>query len=1636
MCVFNLERIDEQRLIDAKFKASVSSMPAEGSDSSTIVDPFSIYPEYQAVHDASPNCENNHDKINPEVKTIVREVQPFCHPSMMPTFGPTGCGPVAVSYINALYVYPIQVDKFQFRNIAIRVQLLSKEIDAVIDINSSEVQDSVLRAVYGPDQRATSGGCTQVNYHQKNPQFESEIKICLPEKLTREHHILFSFYHVHCKKILSHQQQQELVGYAAVPILQKDGSLLLDSNYVVNVIPVTAQAKASHTTGRMILPSGYMAQARASLVDASKTTFTCRTRALSSIHSQDKSVAAFLQLFHGPAISNGHQNGSWSPGKDEDLIVNRLLGLRNANTVNVRYFFFSIAKLVLSYLRFGSAVVRWAAFRAFLAVLEKASWTPHRSLRVQDMNQLLQYFVQIVFDERVIVAPSRTATPKCSSPSNASRKQPESVYEAVLVEWLALLQDNTPTEDVVDTKRISLVYTSILLQLILKSIAMNMLSSAGCEAPSLQLPSYLSNGDEALLEQVLQELISCVGVSSLGLLLQKEVNRSVAFFCRGVFLVVTNGVSARVITRYINSIDGNQRDANILVHLLFPFLRILIDFELFAEVNSSKFGGDKDAASPWLARLIFEKLLAVVDEQVEDKIRSEALRLVRRMFSAQAHNFRYQTLKQQERIALLYFPMIVNMAQFTSRGKLLGSVLDDTTEKTCELRKELLICVVHLLSSVSDIHLTCFFQQCASQRCTHIPDASSTPLPGLLSATTTLIHRRSVVRRHLRQEDQYKNTVKAVSGYDEVRVHACLSLLWHTIDIYLVEDSPITWQRMLCPDLSAREGRLSLMDLELHLKHRRSQHRIGIVDSTSNATTTSSGNSSPKAHTASATATTSSFSSRRTSTQRSLPRSWGGKNSLTTVQRRGSHSGSQETKLGSTTIGFGSRKSIGDEGSTGDFEPQIKQVVRITAVTLLRTLRTAVDRFEPVLRSIEMLFDSSRDARARQARNSCPAFLEEAYTLLGSLTSLVFFLLKRSAGIEALYQSDEEDEICDEGERYKSVIADIFQFLQSFLLRFQVAIFANRVKDLPLFHDQKRIKLLLSIAATAKCTIVQQYATRFLCQLLDVCYNQTGSTELIKRSLFKVFSANFFKSSSQGTSSSHQLLDLPPLPSAPELSCSALRDVLTIMMEYSCPNDGHGSFRIQFVHLVHELRAQTNVYEQWFAATTDADATAAYDREAIANGLHCIMDSISPYWLLHEKQQWMNALLRLQLLLRNFAEAACCKLTCITFTTKASGSTDASSSRDELMFWTLQELRLAFQYAAKASWLDQQLAIGEQLLQLLKRLKRFREYQEMLREIDQLLSSTDILENQHAGEFSFYRVVVVGADSFTHCEYVYKRSKFTSVSEFTSELKTVLLATNPSCDRVELVPEAKTFPEPNERSNGTLYFRVTTLEVIKNDWMSGSAMFQFATPFTLGTGSSSYGKSSEQLKRVTQLTVAKAFPCELTRQLVLKRDECVRCPIDTAMDDIDKRCAMLQSEVDKHRQGQMDLKTLTLLLKGSVDTHVHGGIPEVMEAFLPLDALEYDAASFGLIDASGQPMEQEKSARKRQSLAQILIRFLTLCSTCLTISGATFRAADDSLSPLQCEFEKSFAALVASARARLAHVPLPDEALQQQLQAL
>ncbi|KAL4174176.1 hypothetical protein KRP22_006116 [Phytophthora ramorum] len=1606
-CEFDVEDISAEELAAAKFKTlehyDELSLDPSAPPRLEIADPFS---KQKVIASGKPESDTSEQhKERSGVNAVrCREVQPFCPSSLVPTLGIAGSGPVAASYVNTLYVYPLQVEKCQYRNVAIRVQLLQKEVDAVRGVEETDA--AVLRAIYRANNQVGRSAYALVGYHQKNPQFEDEIKICLPECLTSEHHLLFTLYHVHCKKLQPNQPQQELIGYAALPLLEKDGTIMQDGKYTVNVTPSPASSKPSTTGGGISLSPGYVNVARDGVVDSTKTMFSYRGRVVSSVHSQDHAVAAFLNPFHG----SRRAEPSTDPATQEDEIVNRLMGLSQSGAPNVRYFFFMIAKFVLGFLRYGTSIVRWSAFRTLLAVMEKASWNPRGSLKIHEMNRVLHDFVHIVFDENSIDDPNGP-----QSPSKAqAQHERKSVFGALLETWHNVLNNKASIEENADTKRMSLTYSNVLLQLILKSMAMQLLDH--CGSPSNHgansLPMKLAKNDQVMLERVLGQLVACAGDTSNGLLLQKEVNRSVGYFCRGVFLVVKNVFPARVVDQYVKWIDV-QGDANSLRHIWFPFLHILVDFEFFATVNGAVPPGENSCvkARAWLATTIFEKLLLIVDTQKEQKIKVDAVRLLRRMFAAQVYNPRFQSPELQERIALLYYPLFPRIAQFTTQGRLLASRVGGNcggeTKSVLDIQKEMLACVGHLLCSVSGSHLPFFFRSAEGD------SSQSQPTHLTFTEALTIYHRvvgkvsgPNYLGKDGTDEPSDNNSENvcersvAVGGvtdkllYNEARVHACLALIQRMLETFLVVESSTAgveqlWQQLLSPDLSACETETGLSLLEHRLAHRRSFHRRAGGGLDTSAVLAN------KASVADSTGDLVQNAADGNGAHKSLPRNWS-KHYAGMQQRRSIPSGAPEEKAAHAA-------TDGSEGSaTGGHRADIAALQLAVAAATLRVLKTAVDQYEQVIRLIEgprkpclgRPHPTDEDSKLKAGTMS------QALVLLGSLTDLLFQLLQQASCIDCLVSNSDDGEESPSndhdsrapGTTDSCFVVSLLQYLQAFAWRFCAALFAARIPGLPLIHDQQRIQLLVSIATTAKEIAVRRHAATLLSQLFAVCYEQTGSFLLVKAPVLKVLTSVFFPT--QHT---------PVLSQT--ISSTALRDLLDEMRSFATMARDNAlslpfSFHSQFIDLLNDLTTKVHAFERWQGAFDHPDG--AHDFEEIEEGVDRVVEDISPHWLLEEKLVWLNALLRLHLRRGRLDEAVCCKIAAIECVQRAGlGNGSDSSYLGHVQQWVVHELSVARGYAKRADWIEKELSICELLLVCLKQQRRFNTYQETLRYIDTLVSRLSERQESNGthrsnSTFSFYRVRYAGGcvpALIAKDEFIYKRSKFMSLGEFVAEMKTMLRAKYPQCERVDVVPEPKSLAGMDNNPN-VIFLRVTTVEEALPEELAQlkateprsqnwRVAFKFAVPFTLGS-SSSYGKTSEQMKRITFLSVGRKFPCRLNRQRVQRRHEDTRCPIENSMDDIQKRCELLRAEIDKEDVGKTDLKTLTLVLKGSVDTHVHGGVPEVLDSFLTADPTQ-------LIDAQGSVMSEHDSLQKRRELANLLVEFAQLCWQCLLISREAFR---------------------------------------------
>ncbi|XP_004677678.1 PREDICTED: dedicator of cytokinesis protein 8 isoform X2 [Condylura cristata] len=189
-------------------------------------------------------------------------------------------------YRNLLYVYPQRLNFANkiasARNITIKIQFMRGEdaSDAMPVIFGKSNGPEFLQEVY-----------TAITYHNKSPDFYEEVKIKLPAKLTVNHHLLFTFYHISC------QQKQgasieSLLGYSWLPILLNER--LQTGSYC---LPVALEK----------LPPNYFMHSAEKVpaqnppikwAEGHKGVFNIEVQAVSSVHTQDNHLEKFFTLCH------------------------------------------------------------------------------------------------------------------------------------------------------------------------------------------------------------------------------------------------------------------------------------------------------------------------------------------------------------------------------------------------------------------------------------------------------------------------------------------------------------------------------------------------------------------------------------------------------------------------------------------------------------------------------------------------------------------------------------------------------------------------------------------------------------------------------------------------------------------------------------------------------------------------------------------------------------------------------------------------------------------------------------------------------------------------------------------------------------------------------------------------------------------------------------------------------------------------------------------------------------------------------------------------------------------------------------------------------------------------------------------
>ncbi|RHY22873.1 hypothetical protein DYB32_009377 [Aphanomyces invadans] len=1094
---------------------------------------------------------------------------------------------------------------------------------------------------------------------------------------------------------------------------------------------------------------------------------------------------------------------------------------------------------------------------------------------------VLQY-IDAIFDEPAAASPP----PQSNGAPDDSR--PLKVYESVIDEWIALVTEPSPmpppngrgntihSASASEPRRLAMAHSNTLLHLVLKSIALSLVSTSSSHHHVLPLPMP----DVHVVAGLLDVLLDASLLTDDGFIARKGMLQSLGRFSLALFWIVKSPVAAQWIQRAVPRL-ASTKDSAVMIHMTFPFLRILADADAFVAINTTVAKVDqirtKDDhrhtvhASPadvvaaatartdegledaWLAQLLVAALLQVATDQSEEKIKSQAMAILRRLLVVQMSGAKSS---QKERVAMMLLPGVPNM--LTLVHQLDGDDLP-TSSSLDGLKRDLLLCIVATLQHVPEKQLKGYT----------LPELFWKPKALLPSTTYEVgykylgdeISRCESAQRHRHRDDMsdWQN--------EKLRAHVlrAIQTLRFVMDTFLGDGLP--WQQVLSPDCTdqTKPPQLSLLDIEVYMKQRNNRRSQltdeantlsprngggGICIVGNNGTASGTGTQSPggpgSAH------------------HRSLPRNWG-KHYM--AQRKNSMDTKPDDENGAAS----------SDKAEIDMESHAKRLATAVARTLVTAIQTLIHEF-------------SRSLGANQA-------------FLATVVDLWYLLLTRIG----------------HGHFDADVVSCVLAHLTAFLGRFQTPLFAH--SNVLFMTDDAWCEQLVVLAASGAPTA--PLAATFVCDLLATSFSQRGNFLRMEHALVRVVAKQ---------------LHLPLLP-----------NLLDAMDTFP----GVPPFRPRLTALVASLRRLVTTWQQYESAMTTLgtswptnDEVTTGQVESLTDALVAVAVAIPPEddGLFDVHVKFIDALARVHITCGQFAEAAKCKLHLVDMASaRGTGGGRRCGSPDDFI---LSQFKFALTYLSPQTtstpWLlpEMALSIAQDMLAVCLKLQNFTEYAATLKLMDSVVAG--VLAQQGGAKQDkdmppvsrYFLVAIVGtAENVPDLgvEFIYKRSAFCHVSEMMASIESGLNACFPQL-KVKPMSLAKVAADGGSVDDATTVY-------IK------------ATP-----------------------------------------EEMIRCPIDTATDDIAKRTVSLLKIVHRDEKGlPHDIKAITHLLKGSINTEVNGGAPEVIQSFL--------AKGVVCVDKDANPMTPTAQTEKQTELRAALLQFLHVALTVLAISRDLFRRTNHRPTP-------------------------------------
>jgi len=563
------------------------------------------------------------------------------------------------NFVNNIYVYPqllnLTKSDLRGRNIACKVMMF----DGTLHNDIAEPLNTVYCKT--TERKFTDCGITSICYHRREAFFNDEIKFVLPNSADfSKLHLQFIFYHVICKKSVKKENEnpENIIGYAYLPLFNDGSTLIKDDVYK---LPVSTDMNRFDYINN---PEGIK------WADKQKQIFSVKIKTLTTIHPTDPKLGKYFINYDKYFNNKSKENIDNLIASYKEICDAPNSGLINYFPVIINEYFDILCS------EDSPKELKMEGFIAVNLVIQSVMSENQKADFKKFGNQTVAYV---------------------NKQFKVSSKWKLPIYIEILNIWNEILKLNNET--------LHIVCSGFFFEIIIKSIVQS-IENSNKEFGEMNYKKSINNK----FYDVLQEVIPNISVEvhkqyTSGLSLSKDLNNNLAYFLMDCLSFTDKKIIFDLIKEHCKSFKESFRDSQI--EMKFDFLQIICSHEFFVPLNlpiASYYYTKFDKISTiidvfWKRHYLVGLLLHEVFKTLKcksDFIHTKALNTLMYILFKHSFDTRYQSAEAQERIALMYFPLIIltvhylqeNNNESTNNERVNNSSDNNTTFENSEFEHE------------------------------------------------------------------------------------------------------------------------------------------------------------------------------------------------------------------------------------------------------------------------------------------------------------------------------------------------------------------------------------------------------------------------------------------------------------------------------------------------------------------------------------------------------------------------------------------------------------------------------------------------------------------------------------------------------------------------------------------------------------------------------------------------------------------------------------------------------------------------------------------------------------------------------------------------------------------------------------